>query len=269
MCLSCWSRTAKNSVEHSSVSTAPFFGENFETLDQSALAAGAMILGNVAERAASHTVWAEDTSDYTMHGFYLGAVSALRKQRSHHSAQVCPMDSPQMIQVSNRDSECGDGACPKEYTDSPWIGSQSRGVQDNTDELDRTLEGQDERRRADERRTSNVENEVEGELVRGDGHGENRLEVSTIEEDVWTPAEEHEDIQDDVAFVDGDRNKNYAAYEQKYSLDSVLALDANDAAPDDEVVKEAEAVIVEGEAVDLPGVDFDRKDEATSPRCCD
>ena len=43
----------------------------------------------------------------------------------------------------------------------------------------------------------------------------------------------------------------------------MLALDANDAAPDDEVVKEAEAVTLEGEAVDLPDVDLDRKDEAT------
>ena len=43
----------------------------------------------------------------------------------------------------------------------------------------------------------------------------------------------------------------------------MLALDAGDAAPDDEVVKEAEAVIVEGEAVDFPEVDADGKDEAT------
>ena len=33
--------------------------------------------------------------------------------------------------------------------------------------------------------------------------------------------------------------------------------------PNDEVVKEAEAVTVEGEAVDFPEVDADRKDEAT------
>ena len=43
----------------------------------------------------------------------------------------------------------------------------------------------------------------------------------------------------------------------------MLALDADDAAPDDEVVKEAEDVTVEGEAVDFPEVDADRKDEAT------
>ena len=69
-------------------------------------------------------------------------------------------------------------------------------AQDDTDELDRTWEDRDERR-PDERRTSNAENEVEDELVRGDGHGENRLEASTNEEDGWTLAE-HEDIQDDV-----------------------------------------------------------------------
>ena len=136
-------------------------------------------------------------------------------------------------------------------------------AQDDTDELDRTWEDQDERRRADERRTSNAENEVEGELVRGDGHGENRLEANTNEEDGWTLAEEHEDIQDDVAFADGAWNENAAVFEQKDPLDTVLALDADDAAPNDEVVKEAEAAAVEGEAVDFPEVDADRKDEAT------
>ena len=54
-------------------------------------------------------------------------------------------------------------------------------AQDDTDDLDRTLEDQDERRWADERRTLNVENEVEGKLLRGDDHGENRLEASTNE----------------------------------------------------------------------------------------
>ena len=43
----------------------------------------------------------------------------------------------------------------------------------------------------------------------------------------------------------------------------MLALDADDATPDDEVVKEAEIMTVEGEAVDVPEVDADRKDEAT------
>ena len=65
------------------------------------------------------------------------------------------------------------------------------------------------------------------------------------------------------AFVDGDWNENAAVFEQKDPMDTVSALDADDAAPDDEVVKEAEAVIVEGEAVDFPKVDVDRKDEAT------
>ena len=99
--------------------------------------------------------------------------------------------------------------------------------------------------------------------MRGDGRGENRLEANTNEEDVWTLAEEHENIQDDVAFVDGAWNKNAAVFEQKDPLDTVLALDADDAAPDDGVVKEPEAVIVEGETVDFPEVDADGKDEAT------
>ena len=136
-------------------------------------------------------------------------------------------------------------------------------AQDDTDELDRMCEDQDERRRADERRTSNAENEVEGELVRGDDHGENRLEANTNEEDVWTLAEEHENIQDDVTFADGAWNENATVFEQKKPLHGVLALDADDAAPNDKVVKEAKAVFVEGEAVDLPEVDVDRKDEAT------
>ena len=96
---------------------------------------------------------------------------------------------------SDRDSECGHGIVEgKTWT---TLGSISK----PWDELDRTLEDQNERRWADERRTSNAENEVEGKLVRGDGHGENRLEASTNEEDGWTLAEEHEDILDDVAFA--------------------------------------------------------------------
>ena len=65
-------------------------GESFSTLDQCAFAAEAMALGDVAECAASHIARAEDTSDSTTNGFYLGVVSALRKQRCHHSAQACP-----------------------------------------------------------------------------------------------------------------------------------------------------------------------------------
>ena len=99
--------------------------------------------------------------------------------------------------------------------------------------------------------------------MRGDGHGENRLEASTNEEDGSTQAEEHEDIQDDVAFVDGDWNENGAVFEQTDPLDTVLAWDVDDAAPDDEVVKEAEDVAVEGKAVDFPEVDADGKDVAT------
>ena len=83
------------------------------------------------------------------------------------------------------------------------------------------------------------------------------------EEDGSALAEEREDIQDEVDFADGAWNENAAVFEQKDTLDTVLALDADDAVPDDEVVKEAEAAAVEGEAVDFPEVDADRKDEAT------
>ena len=69
--------------------------------------------------------------------------------------------------------------------------------------------------KADERRTSNVENEVEGELVRGDDHGETRPEANMNEEDGWALAEEREDIQDDVAFVSGAWKENSAVFEQK------------------------------------------------------
>ena len=117
-------------------------------------------------------------------------------------------------------------------------------AQDDTDELDRMRENQDEQRWVDERSTSNAENEVEGELVRRDDHGKTRPEASTIEEDGWTLAEEHEDIQDDVTFADDVWNENAAMFEQKYSLDIVLALDANDAASDNEVVKEAETAFL-------------------------
>ena len=174
-------------------------------------------------------------------------------------------------------------ACPKEELNSPWIDLKavvhrinllvtnysptelaSKVVaQDDTDELDRTLEDQDERRRADERRKSNAENEVDGELVHGDDHGENRMEASTNEVDAWTLAEEHEDIQDDVAIADGAWNENAAVFEQKYLLDTVSALDTDDAVPDDEVMKEAETAVVESEVVDFLEVSVDRKDEAT------
>jgi len=230
-------------------------GESFETLDQCAIAAEAMALGDVAECAVSHTAWAEDTSDSTTNGFYLGAVSALRKRQCHHSALACPLESPQTIQVSaaliaTLSAETGlPKVCVRDHVmervhacrassmqhihlqpralktslfryakkrfdvqgrlGQPLDRSQSRGAQDggllatnsgptelaskvvtqdDTDELDRTWEDQDERRWADERRTSNAENEVEGEFVRGDGQGENRLEASTNEEDVGVQA---------------------------------------------------------------------------------
>ena len=66
-----------------------------------------------------------------------------------------------------------------------------------------------------------------------------------------------------MVFADGDWNKNAAVFDQKDPLDTVLTLDADDAAQDDEVAKEAEIMTVEGEAVDFPEVDADRKDEAT------
>ena len=261
-------------------------GESFETLHRCAFAAKAMALGEVAECAASRTAWAEDTSDYTTNGFYLGAVSTPRKQRCHHSAQACPMESSQMIQVSafliaTLSTETGllKGRLGQPLDRSQSIDAQhdvllvinssptelaSKAVaQNDINELDRTLEDQDERRWADERRTSNAENEIEGELMRGDDHGKNRMEVSTNEEDSWTLAEKHEDIHDDVVFVDVDWNENAAVFKQKDLLDTVLALDADNIAPNDKVVKEAEAVIVEGEAVDFLEVDVDRKHGAT------
>ena len=111
-------------------------GENFETLDHCAFAAETMA----------------------------GAVSALRKQRCHHFAQACPMESPQMIQVSGAliATLSTQTRLIKGRLGQSLDRSQSRGAQDDTDELDRTLKYQDERRRADERRTSNSENEVEG-----------------------------------------------------------------------------------------------------------
>ena len=82
------------------------------------------------------------------------------------------------------------------------------------------------------------------------------------EEDGWALAEEREDIQDEVVFADGAWNENDAVFEQKDALDTVLALDAEDAVTDDEVVKEAEAAAVERVSVDFLAVDADRKDEA-------
>ena len=89
---------------------------------------------------------------------------------------------------------------PKGRIEQPLDRSQSRGAQDgillvtnssptelaskvvaqdDTDELDRMCEDQDELRRANERRTTNAENEVEGELVCRDDHGKTRPEAST------------------------------------------------------------------------------------------
>ena len=221
-------------------------GESFETLDRCAFAAKAMALVEVVECTASHTAWAEDMSEFIMNEFYLGAVSTLRKQRCHHSAQACPMESSQMIQVSaaliaTLSTEMGllKGRLGQPLDRSQCSGAQHDGLlvtnsnptelaskaiaQDDTDELDCMWKDQDERRRADERRASNEENEVEGELMRGDNHGKNRMDASTNEEDSWTLAEKHEDIHDDVVFVDVDWNENAAVFEQKDLLDTVLA----------------------------------------------
>ena len=86
-------------------------GESFETLDQCAFAAEVMALGDVAECAASHIAWAEDTSDSSTNEFYLGVVSTLRKQRCLHSAQACSYGESadeSGLCSSDRDSECGD-----------------------------------------------------------------------------------------------------------------------------------------------------------------
>ena len=137
-----------------------------------------MTLGDVAECAASYTAWAEDTSDSTAKGFYHGAVPALRKQRCHHSAQARPMESPQMIQIFaslivtlnaetglpkgrlgqllDRSQSCGAQDGDLLVTNSSPTELASKVVaQDDADELNRTLKDEDERRRADERRTSN------------------------------------------------------------------------------------------------------------------
>ena len=73
----------------------------------------------------------------------------------------------------------------------------------------------------------------------------------------------NEDIHDDVVFVDGDWNENAAVFKQKDLLDTVLALDADNVVPNDEVLKEIETAVVESEAVDFPEVNVDRKDEVT------
>ena len=159
-------------------------GESFETLDRCAFAAKALTLGEVAECAASHTARAEDTSDSITNGFYLCAVPTLREQRCHHSAQACPIESSHMIQVSAAliSTLSAETGLSKGRIEQPLDRSQSRGAQDgillvtnssptelaskavaqnDIDELNRTLEDQDERRWAVERRTSNAENEIE------------------------------------------------------------------------------------------------------------
>ena len=220
-------------------------GESFEALERCAFAAKAMALGEVAECTASHAVRAKGTSDSTTNEFCLGAVSTLRKQRCHHSAQACPMESPQMIRISAAliATLSTETSLPKGRIEQPLDRSHSRGAQDgillvtnscptelaskvvaqdDTDELDRMCKDQDEQRWVDERRTPKAENEVEGELVRRDDHGKTPPEASTIEVYGWRLVDEYEDIQDDVTFADDVWNENAAVFEQKYSLDIVL-----------------------------------------------
>ena len=119
MCLSCWSRKAKNSVEHSSVCTLlPV--ESFETLDQCA----ALIVTLNAET-----------------GLLKGRLGQSLDRSQSRGAQYGG------LLVTNS---------------SPTELASKVVAKDDTDELNRTLEDQDERRWADERRTSNAENEVEG-----------------------------------------------------------------------------------------------------------
>ena len=47
-----------------------------------------------------------------------------------------------------------------------------------------------------------------------------------------------------MVFVDVDWNEYAAVFKQNYPLDTVSALDTDNAMPDDEVMKEAETVIV-------------------------
>ena len=64
-----------------------------------------------------------------------------------------------------------------------------------------------------------------------------------------------------MVFVDVDWNENAAVFKKKDLLDTLL--DGENVVPNDEVMKEAETAIVEGEAVDFPEVYDDRKDEVT------
>ena len=73
----------------------------------------------------------------------------------------------------------------------------------------------------------------------------------------------HEEIRDGVAFSEGAWYENAAVFEQIVPLNTVLTLDADDAASDDEVLKEAEVADAEGEFVDFPELDAYRKKEAS------
>ena len=83
-----------------------FCGDSFETLDQCAFAAEVMALGEVAECAASHTVWAKDTSDSITNGSYLGEEATMRPLRAGVSHGESADDSD--LCSYDRDSEYGD-----------------------------------------------------------------------------------------------------------------------------------------------------------------
>ena len=247
-----------------------FCGESFETLDQYVFVAEAMALGDVAECAASHTVWATDTSDSITNGFFLEAVSALRERRCDHSAQACPMESPQMIRISAAliATLSTETSLPKGRIEQPLDRSQSCGAQDggllvtnssptklaskavaqdDTDELDCTWK---------------IRMSEEGRMNKGRRMRRMKMRASSCVETImekidWKRARTRRIVRHQRKSTRTSRMMTLLP------LDSVLALDANDAASDNEVVKEAETAIVEGDAVDFPEVDFDRKHEAT------
>ena len=83
------------------------------------------------------------------------------------------------------------------------------------------------------------------------------------EEDGWTLAEEHEDVQDDVVFAHGAERKTRLCSSRKTCWTLCWPWTPTTLWSDDELMKEAEVAVVEDEAVDFPEVDADGKDEAT------
>ena len=85
-------------------------GKSFETLDRCAFAAKAMAIGEVAECAASHTAWAEDTSDFAANGILswclFGAEEATLPPFRASVSQGESADNSGLCS-SDCDSECG------------------------------------------------------------------------------------------------------------------------------------------------------------------